>query len=58
MKIDLFNMDEFVELNHLEEVTSPTLADRGGVPNENGLVSNDKIFLCNVVGVLENYCYE
>ena len=39
MQIDLFNVKEFVEINHLKEVTSPVLFQRGDVPDPNGLVS-------------------
>ena len=56
MKIDLFDMDEFIELNHLEEVTSPTLADRGGVPNPRGLVSNE-IFGTNIKARKNTFAY-
>ena len=41
MKIDLFNMEEFIELNHLQEVTSGILFQRGGIPHPNGLISNE-----------------
>lgn len=41
MQISLFPMEEFVEINELKEVTSPTLFQRGNVPHPEGLVSND-----------------
>ena len=41
MKLSLLDVDEFVELNHLREVTSPVLFQRGNVPHPDGLVSND-----------------
>ena len=41
MKLELFNVDEFVEINHLPEVTSPVLFQRGDVPHPNGLISNE-----------------
>lgn len=47
MKIDLFNVQEFIDLNELKEITSPTLFQRGSVPDPNGLISND-IFGVNV----------
>lgn len=40
MKMDLFNVDEFVELNHLQKITSPVLLQRGDIPHPEGLVSN------------------
>ena len=41
MKIKLFNVDEFIRVNELEEVTSPTLFERGDIPASKGLVSNE-----------------
>lgn len=41
MKLSLIDVDEFVELNHLQEVTSPVLFQRGNVPHPEGLVSNE-----------------
>ena len=40
MKLELFDVDEFVSINHLQEVTSPVLFQRGDVPHPNGLISN------------------
>lgn len=41
MKINIFNVDEFVKINKLPEVTSPVLFQRGDIPDPNGLVSNE-----------------
>ena len=41
MKIDLFNIHDFIDINNCKEVTSPILFQRGGVPDPNGLVSNE-----------------
>ena len=41
MKIDLFDIKEFVELNKLQEITSPILFQRGGIPHPDGLISNE-----------------
>lgn len=41
MKIDIFNVQEFIDLNELEEITSPILFQRGIVPDPKGLISND-----------------
>lgn len=56
MKITLFDMDEFVEINHLQEVTSPVLFERGGIPNPNGLISNE-IFGMNIKSRKETFAY-
>lgn len=41
MKINIFDVDEFVKINKLPEVTSPVLFQRGNIPDPNGLVSNE-----------------
>jgi hypothetical protein len=41
MKVELFNIDEFIKINHLQEVTSPVLFERGGIPATGGLISNE-----------------
>lgn len=56
MKIDLFDIKEFIELNHLEEVTSPVLFQRGGVPHPRGLVSNE-IFGITTKSRKETFAY-
>lgn len=43
MKIDLFNVDKFVEINKCEPVTSPITFEKGNIPTEDGLLSY-KIF--------------
>ena len=40
MKIDVFDFNEFIELNLLKEVTSPIVFARGGTADPNGLLSN------------------
>ena len=32
MKINLFNIEEFIDINKLQEVTSPILFQRGDIP--------------------------
>ena len=39
MKLDLFNIDDFVKMNHLEEVTSPIGLTAAKMPNPNGIFS-------------------
>ena len=56
MKIDLFNMEEFIELNHLQEVTSSILFQRGGIPHPNGLISNE-IFGITTKSRKETFAY-
>ena len=41
MKLDLMNVDDFVELNHLKEITNPGLMPRAGAPHPEGLLSED-----------------
>ena len=41
MKIEIFDVDEFVRLNKLPEVTSSVLFQRGDIPDPAGLVSNE-----------------
>ena len=41
MKINFFNIKEFIDLNKLQEITSPILFQRGGVPHPDGLLSNE-----------------
>lgn len=56
MKIDLFNVEEFIEINHLQEVTSPILFQRGDVPHPNGLISNE-IFGVTTKSRKETFAY-
>ena len=56
MKLELFDVDEFVKLNHLKEVTSPVIFERGGIPNPDGLISNE-IFGVNTRDRKETFAY-
>lgn len=56
MKIDLYNPNEFIDLNHLQEVTSPILFQRGGTPDPNGLISN-QIFGITTKSRKETFAY-
>lgn len=56
MKIDLFNIDEFIILNKLQEVTSPVLFQRGDVPHPEGLISNE-IFGVTTKSRKETFAY-
>lgn len=39
MKIDMFNIDDFVELNHCQEVTNPIFWQANKLPTDDGLFS-------------------
>ena len=56
MKIDLIDAKEFIRVNKLKEITSPALYERGGVPNANGLISNE-IFGVNVQSRKTTFAY-
>lgn len=56
MKIDLFDIKEFIDINHLQEITSPILFQRGDIPHPNGLVSNE-IFGVTTKSRRETYAY-
>lgn len=56
MKIWLLNEDKFVKMNNLREVTNPVSFERGMVPTEDGLFSND-IFGMNIYDRKHNWAY-
>ena len=56
MVIDLFDMDEFIELNELQEVKSGVLIQRNNVKHPEGLVSDD-IFGVTVKSRKETFAY-
>jgi DNA-directed RNA polymerase beta' subunit len=41
MKIDLFNVEEFVKINNLQEIKSPVIFSKGDIPHPEGLLSNE-----------------
>ena len=41
MKLDLLDIDEFVKINRLQEVSNPVIFQRGGIPHSDGLLSNE-----------------
>lgn len=41
MQIDLFDMNEFIKLNKLQEVTNPVMFVKGSIPTPDGLLSTD-----------------
>lgn len=56
MKIDLFDIQEFIDINHLQEIKSPVLFQRGDVPHPDGLVSNE-IFGVTTKSRKETFAY-
>lgn len=56
MKIDLFDVEESIKLNHMKEITSPILFQRGDIPHPEGLVSNE-IFGITTKSRKETYAY-
>ena len=56
MKLDLYNVDDFIDINELEECSSGVLFQRGGVPHPKGLVSNE-IFGVTVQSRKETFAY-
>lgn len=56
MKLDLFDIDEFVSINNIDEISSPVLFERGGIPNPKGLISNE-IFGVSVKSRKETFGY-
>lgn len=41
MRVELFDIEEYIRINHLQEVKNASLFDRTGGPNPEGLVSNE-----------------
>ena len=56
MKIELFDIEEFIKLNRLQEITSPILFQKGDIPHPDGLVSNE-IFGVTTKSRKETYAY-
>lgn len=56
MQIELFNVDEFADINHLQEVTSPVIFQRGNIPHPNGLISNE-IFGVTIQSRKQTFAY-
>jgi len=56
MKIDIIDVDEFVNINDLKEVTSPVIFQRGGIPDPDGLLST-RIFGSTISERRETFAY-
>ena len=56
MKVELLDVDEFVKLNKLKEVSSPILFQQGKVPDPDGLISNE-IFGINTKDRKQTFAY-
>lgn len=56
MKIDLLDIKAFIDINGLQEVDSPIIFQRGGIPTSTGLLSNE-IFGMNVQKRKSTFAY-
>lgn len=56
MKIDLFDVEEFIKINNLKEITSPVIFQQGDIPNPDGLLSNE-IFGVTTKSRKETFAY-
>jgi len=56
MQVDLFDIEEFIKINKLEEVSDPMLFVRGGIPSPTGLLSTD-IFGVSINDRKTTYAY-
>lgn len=56
MKVDLFDTEEFININKLQEISDPMLFVRGGVPSPSGLLSTD-IFGVSINDRKTTYAY-
>ena len=56
MKANLYDISELVELNNLQQITSPILFQRGDVPHPQGLISNE-IFGVTTLSRKSTYAY-
>jgi hypothetical protein len=56
MLLELFDTHDFIDINKLEEVTSPILFQSGNVPHPDGLISN-RIFGVTVQSRRTTFAY-
>ena len=56
MKLEIFDTKAFVDINDLKPITSPIIFQRGGVPDPNGLLSNE-IFGVNTKSRKTQFAY-
>ena len=56
MKVDIFDVKEFIDINNLKEITSPIPFIHGTIPNPDGLLSNE-IFGITTKSRKETYAY-
>ena len=56
MKIEIFDTGLFIDMNHLKEIKSPILFQRGNVPDPDGLISNE-IFGLDVKRRRQTFAY-
>ena len=56
MRLDVYNLKEFIDINKLPEITSPILFQRGDIPHPEGLISNE-IFGVTTRSRRQTYAY-
>lgn len=56
MKVSLFDVNEYIKINKLKEISSPILFDRNSGPHPDGLISNE-IFGYNTKSRKETFAY-
>ena len=56
LEVDIFNIDEFIKVNNLREVTNPILLEKDNIPTYDGLLSYD-IFGRTTKDRQETYAY-
>ena len=56
MKADIYDIDKFVKVNNLQEVSNPILLERDNIPTNDGLLSYD-IFGRTVEDRMETFAY-
>ena len=56
MKLDIFDIKEFIDVNHLEEVTIPVALEKDGTPHRDGILSNE-IFGITTKSRKETFAY-
>lgn len=56
MRLDIFDIKEFIDVNHLQEITNPILMEKDGSPHRDGLLSNE-IFGITTKSRKETFAY-
>lgn len=56
MRLDIFDIKEFIDVNHLEEITNPVPMEKDGTPHRDGILSNE-IFGITTKSRKETFAY-